>query len=54
MLMQLDLNGQARQGEYARIIREELLKNEGFGGPRYVVDDKSGSSLRLYAPGVKP
>jgi hypothetical protein len=35
MLMQLDLTGKARQGEYAKIIREELLKNAGFGGPRY-------------------
>lgn len=54
MLMQLDLTGKAKQGEYAKVIREELLTNQGFGGPRYVVDDKNGSSLRLYAPKGTP
>lgn len=33
---------------YSKVIRDELLKNGGFGGPRYLVDDKGGSSLRIY------
>jgi hypothetical protein len=48
LLMQLQLNGQANIGQYARIVRAELLKNGGFGAARYLVDDKAGSSLRVH------
>ena len=48
MLMQLEQNGQASMSPYSKIIREELLANGGFGAARYVVDDKGGSSLRIY------
>jgi hypothetical protein len=48
MLIQLEANGQAKLGAYAKVIRDELLKNAGYGAQRYVVDDKNGSSLRLY------
>jgi hypothetical protein len=45
MLIQLQFNHQARQPEYARIIREELLKRGGYGGLPYLVYDNAGSSL---------
>lgn len=48
MLMQLELNEQASLSHYSKVIRDELLDNGGYGGPRYVVDDKAGSSLRIY------
>jgi hypothetical protein len=54
MLMQLEINGKANEARYAKIVREELLKNAGFGGARYVVDDKGGSSLRIFKPTTKP
>ena len=47
MLAQLHFNKQANLSHYAKVIRDELLKNEGFGGARYLVDDKAGSSLRI-------
>ena len=48
MLIQLELNEQASLSHYSKVIRDELLANGGYGGQRYVVDDKGGSSLRLY------
>jgi hypothetical protein len=48
MLMQLELNGQASMSPYSKVIREELLGNGGLGAARYVVDDRNGSSLRIY------
>jgi hypothetical protein len=48
MLMQLHFNRQANVSHYAKVIREELLKNRGWGGERYLVDDRAGSSLRIY------
>jgi hypothetical protein len=50
MLMQLEINGKANEARYAKIIRGELLKNGGHGAARYVVDDKGGSSLRIFKP----
>ena len=48
MLMQLELNGQAGMSHYSKVIREELLGRGGFGATRYVIDDRNGSSLRIY------
>lgn len=48
MLIQLDLNKQASMSHYSKIIRDELLGNQGFGAARYVIDDRNGSSLRIY------
>jgi hypothetical protein len=54
MLMQLEINGLARETRYAKVIRAELLQNGGFGAARYVVDDKNGSSLRVFKPKTTP
>jgi hypothetical protein len=51
MLMQLELNGKANKARYAKLVREELLGNSGFGAPRYVID-KTGSSLRTFTASV--
>lgn len=48
MLIQLDLNKQASMSHYSTIICDELFGNHGFGAARYVIDDKNGSSLRIY------
>lgn len=48
MLMQMELNSEASMSRYSKIIRDELVCNGGFGAARYVVDDKNGSSLRIY------
>jgi hypothetical protein len=49
MLMQLYLNHEASISHYSKVIRDELLANGGFGGERYLVDDRlSVSSLQTY------
>ncbi|MGH3038599.1 MAG: hypothetical protein ACRDLZ_04220 [Gaiellaceae bacterium] len=49
MLTQLSLNRQATISHYSKVIRDELLAHGGFGGERYIVDDKlSVSSLQTY------
>jgi hypothetical protein len=39
-LMELELNREASASYYAKIIREELLKNSGYGSPRHQHDDR--------------
>jgi hypothetical protein len=48
MLMQLDLNRQASEHRYARIILDELLANGGYAQRRRQIVDREGASLRLY------
>lgn len=48
MLMQLDFNKQANEQRYAKIIREELLKLDGYSPPRrQILDPWKKPSLRL-------
>lgn len=47
MLMQLDLNRQASEQRYAKLIREELLKNGGRSPARRALDDPSGQPNSL-------
>jgi hypothetical protein len=42
-LMQLELNGQANLSRYAQDIRAELLRRNGHGGVRRVLDDAGGT-----------
>jgi hypothetical protein len=48
MLMQLDLNKQANEQTYAKVIRGELLAGGGYAAPRRQIVDRAGASLRLY------
>ena len=48
MLMQLDLNKQADEQSYAKVIRAELLAGGGYAAPRRQIVDRVGASLRLY------
>jgi hypothetical protein len=48
MLMQLELNRQASMHHYAKVIRDELMGNGGYGAERHLLDDQLGSSLRTY------
>lgn len=47
MLIQLDLNKQANEQRYAKIIREQLLANGGYSLPRREIVDHDGASLML-------
>jgi hypothetical protein len=39
-LMELEMRNQASASHYAKVIREELLKNAGYGTPRNLHDDQ--------------
>jgi hypothetical protein len=49
-LMELEMNDQASVSHYAKVIRDQLLVNNGYGGERELIDDHGEASLRPPKP----